>query len=147
MDNYSKQQLDIAQKQLEVNVASSIAALDIAHDTEKLYNLQEELKEDKERALEVKEILDSVEDREITPELAATIDNQLKHAGIEPAPTKEIEMVMGIEEFGYSLSPNDFRLTRLQGIENFLLDFFRKTKEITRHLNLLFSEAYTLFTK
>lgn len=142
----SSQQLADARAQLTVNVVGTVAASELANDSTKLFKLQELMSDSKERVLETKQVLDDLEDYEINTAVAQVMDNTLERAGVVIAPTKDVTVVMGAEELGRGLSPRDFRLSRVAAMENFLLDFFRKTKEITRHLGMLFSESYTLFT-
>lgn len=142
----NKEKLDSAKAQLGVNVVSTTAAQELAGDSTKLFKLQTALSNNKDKILEVREILDDLEDHEITLALAKFIDSTLERAGVDITPVKDVEVVMGAEALGRGLTPRDFRLTRVAAMENFLLDFFRKTKEVTKLLANLFSESFTLFT-
>lgn len=144
----SKQQLEEAKRQLTVNLVSSVAVKEMSHATSKLYSLQQELEKAKDNVEETKEILDSLEDHEITPELVTIIDDNLEDAGIDVARTspKELVAVVGGENLGYGLSPANYRLTRVAAMENFMSEFFRKTKIITKQIATLFAESYIKFT-
>lgn len=130
-----------------ISAVTSEELLKLSKNASDLERFQNKLDDANNGVAAVKAILTDTKPHEVTVDLATTLDNYLERAEVEIPPVNENVTVQGTEELGYTLTPRDYLFTRLLGCENFLADFFKKSKEVTTRISIAFREGYILFTE
>lgn len=140
--------VNLALEMAAISAVKSEEIVGLAKEASDLNRIQNILDESKDRVQTVKAVLSTTAPHEVTPELARAMDNQLDRAvDVVIPPTDGMEAVLGAEHLGYTLLPQDYLLTRLAGCENFLNDFFKKSKEVLARMGASAKEAYILVTQ
>lgn len=138
---------ELAAEMAALSLVKSEELVQVANETIGLSRMQDQLNDSKDRVAAVKEILLTSEDYEITPSLATTLDKQLERSEVVIPPTNDLGEVEGVECLGVSLMPSRYRLSRIQGCENFLGDFFKASREVSVRIGSSFKDSYLLFTE
>lgn len=144
MDNAdSETQLDL--EMAAISAVKSEKIVELAREANVLDRFQNRLDESLDRVQLVKEVLTNTEPYQVTPELATALDNQLARVeDIEIPPPQGADTVMGAEALGITLMPRDYILTRLAGCENFMGDFYKKSREVAIRIGSAIKESYIL---
>lgn len=130
-----------------VNVANSQEIVANANSTADLSDYQNQLADQKDRVQSVKDTLLGIKEHEVNPTLVKILDRSLERSEVEVPPADGMSAVQGAESLGLTLMPKDYILTRLMGVESFLDDFFKKSRQITQIMTTKFKESYILFTE
>jgi len=128
-----------------VNAVTSEEIVRLAGDANTLDRFQNKLTGSMDRVKMVQEVLTTTEPHQVTPELANVLDAQLDRVeDINIPPAEGMDTVVGAEELGYSLLPKDYITTRLMGCENFMADFYKKSREVVTRIGMAVKESYIL---
>lgn len=130
-----------------ISAVKSEELVSLAKDASDLQKFQNKLTEAKNSVETVKTILTNTQPYEVSVSLVNTLDNVLDKEGVDIPPADGMDSFQGAECLGITLMPNQYLFSRLLGCENFLSDFFRKSKEVTFRLANSFKEGYILFTE
>lgn len=140
--------VSLAVEMAAISAVKSEEIVELARDVSDLNRFQNSLDASKDRVQTVKAILGGVQPHEVTPELAVAMDNQLARAtDMVIPPVEGMDAVVGAEALGITLMPQDYLFTRLAGCENFLNDFFKKSREVLVRMGASAKEAYILVTQ
>jgi len=141
----------LAAQMAAVSAVQSQEIVNAAATAAELNDFQRKLDKSFDRVMEVRETLSALKEHQVTPSLAAAMDTQLTMALDTVEQTIPVangaSAVEGAESLGRTLTPHHYLMTRLAGCENFLTDFFKKSKEVTAHLTAQFQDAYVIFTE
>lgn len=146
MSNLNSQD-QLALEMAAISAVKSVELVDLANKTFNLSSYQSELSETKDRVQMVKDTLLATENHQVNPALIKILDTSLARSEVVIPATNELGEVEGAEALGITLMPSQYRLSRLQGCESFMSDFFAKSKEITIRIGNQFKESYILFTE
>lgn len=138
---------ELAVEMAAISAVKSLELVELSKGTLNLSEYQTDLSETKDRVQMVKSTLQATEDHAVTPALATTLDTALARSEVVIPATNDLDEVEGAEALGITLMPSQYRLTRLQGCESFMSDFFNKSREITIRIASQFKEGYILFTE
>lgn len=141
------EQMQLAAEMAAISAVKSHEIVSMAKTTSDLDNFQNRLGESKDRVMMVKDVLSATAPHEVTPELAVAMDNALIRSEVEIPAADGLDSVEGAEALGFTLMPKDYLMTRLMGCENFLGDFFKKSREVSSRVSVSFREAFILFTQ
>jgi hypothetical protein len=141
------EQMQLAAEMAAISAVKSHEIVSMAKTTSDLDNFQNKLGESKDRVMMVKDVLSSTAPHEVTPELAVAMDNALIRSDVEIPAADGLDSVEGAEALGRTLMPKDYLMTRLTGCENFLGDFYKKSREVSSRVSSAFKEGYILFTQ
>jgi len=137
--------IQLATEMAAISAVKSEEIVNLVGTTSELDKFQDKLSESQDRVRLVKAVLGGVQPHEVTPELAAAMDNQLARAvELEIPPAEGMSSVEGSEALGYTLMPQDYIMTRLQGCENFMGDFYKKSREVATRIGAAVKETYIL---
>lgn len=142
----SEQEL-LAAEMAAVSAVKSQELVDAARSAGELNEFQQKLDESVDRVLDVQRTLRAIKPHEVTPELAAQMDDDLNRAQVAIPVAEGASLVEGAECLGRTLMPRDYLLTRLTGCENFLGDFFKSSREVVQRIGSSFKDAYVIFTE
>ena len=139
--------LQLAAEMAAISAVKSEEIVSLARDTGELENFQNRLSDSRDRVAMVKDVLSATPAYSLTPEVAVAMDNQLNRSSVDIPVEPGLDAVQGAECFGRTLLPKVYLETRLAGCESFLGDFFKKSKEISTQVGVMFKEAFILFTQ
>lgn len=137
----------LAAEMAAVSAVKSQEIVEAAASAAELNEYQNHLDDSLDRVLAVQETLKALKPYEVTPALAAAIDADLIKAEVVIPAAEGASAVEGAECLGRSLMPKDYLFTRLAGCENFVTDFFKKSKDVAAHIAASFKSAYVIFTE
>lgn len=137
----------LAAEMAAISAVKSQEIVEAASSAAELNEYQNHLDDSLDRVLAVQETLRALKPYEVTPALAATIDADLAKAEVVIPVANGAAVVEGAECLGRTLMPKDYLFTRLAGCENFVTDFFKKSKEVVQHMGAAFRDAVVIFTE
>lgn len=131
-----------------ISVVKSTQLMELATDSRELNQISNQVMSSANKVAEIKTLLESKADHELTQEDAVDIDQRLSDLNVIDIEGSDVvfneQRVMGAECLGLTLRPSTYRLERIAACEGFLTNVLETTKVYTKRLVQSFHEAYTL---
>lgn len=130
---------NLAMEMAAVNMVNSQELAENSAIVSEIIDLQNKLKDRIEVVRDVKEVIESLKDREVSPDTAVILDKQLERNGALVS-----KLVIGAECLARDISPAEWRKTRITACENFITDSLLFLERSAKLLLSNFADAKTL---
>ena len=100
----------------------------------------------KDRVEKALTVINEKADYEITPQLVQETDDMINEFGGLKVKAGGKISVDGMESFGLTVTPKEWRTSRVAGLESFLADTYRNIKRLANQLTDTFERRYTELT-
>ena len=140
---------DTVMQELQMAEISLAKVPDVTELQKEASKLVEDIRTDivvKDRVEKALTVINEKADYEITPQLVQETDDMINEFGGLKVKAGGKISVDGMESFGLTVTPKEWRSTRVAGLESFLADTYRNIKRLANQLTDTFERRYTELT-
>lgn len=140
---------DTVMQELQMAEISLAKVPDVTELQKEASKLVEDIRTDiavKDRVEKALTVINEKADYEITPQLVQETDDMINEFGGLKVKAGGKISVDGMESFGLTVTPKEWRATRVAGLESFLADTYRNIKRLANQLTDTFERRYTELT-
>ena len=140
---------DTVMQELQMAEISLAKVPDVTELQKEASKLVEDIRTDiavKDRVEKALTVINEKADYEITPQLVQETDDMINEFGGLKVKAGGKISVDGMESFGLTVTPKEWRTTRVAGLESFLADTYRNIKRLANQLTDTFERRYTELT-
>ena len=141
--------VDTVIQELQMAEISLAKVPDVTELQKEASKLVEDIRTDiavKDRVEKALTVINEKADYEITPRLVQETDDMINEFGGLKVKAGGKISVDGMESFGLTVTPKEWRATRVAGLESFLADTYRNIKRLANQLTDTFERRYTELT-
>ena len=141
--------VDTVMQELQMAEISLAKVPDVTELQKEASKLVEDIRTDiavKDRVEKALTIINEKADYEITPQLVQETDDMINEFGGLKVKAGGKISVDGMESFGLTVTPKEWRASRVAGLESFLADTYRNIKRLANQLTDTFERRYTELT-
>ena len=140
---------DTVMQELQMAEISLAKVPDVTELQKEASKLVEDIRTDiavKDRVEKALTVINEKADYEITPQLVQETDDMINEFGGLKVKAGGKISVDGMESFGLTVTPKEWRTSRVAGLESFLADTYRNIKRLANQLTDTFERRYTELT-
>ena len=140
---------DTVMQELQMAEISLAKVPDVTELQKEASKLVEDIRTDiavKDRVEKALTVINEKADYEITPQLVQETDEMINEFGGLKVKAGGKISVDGMESFGLTVTPKEWRASRVAGLESFLADTYRNIKRLANQLTDTFERRYTELT-
>lgn len=140
---------DTVMEELQMAEISLAKVPDVSELQKEAAKLVEDIRTDisiKDRVEKALTVINEKADYEITPQLVKETDDMVNEFGGLKVKAGGRISVDGMESFGLTVTPKEWRASRVAGLESFLADTYRNIKRLANQLSDTFERRYTELT-
>ena len=140
---------DTVMQELQMAEISLAKVPDVTELQKEASKLVEDIRTDiavKDRVEKALTVINEKADYEITPQLVKQTDDMINEFGGLKVKAGGKISVDGMESFGLTVTPKEWRASRVAGLESFLADTYRNIKRLANQLTDTFERRYTELT-
>ena len=140
---------DTVMQELQMAEISLAKVPDVTELQKEASKLVEDIRTDiavKDRVEKALTVINEKADYEITPQLVQETDDMINEFGGLKVKAGGKISVDGMESFGLTVTPKEWRASRVAGLESFLADTYRNIKRLANQLTDTFERRYTELT-
>ena len=140
---------DTVMQELQMAEISLAKVPDVTELQKEASKLVEDIRTDiavKDRVEKALTVINEKADYEITPQLVQETDDMINEFGGLKVKVGGKISVDGMESFGLTVTPKEWRASRVAGLESFLADTYRNIKRLANQLTDTFERRYTELT-
>ena len=140
---------DTVMEELQMAEISLAKVPDVSELKKEAAKLVEDIRTDisiKDRVEKALIVINEKADYEITPQLVQKTDDMINEFGGLKVKAGGRITVDGMESFGLTVTPKEWRASRVAGLESFLADTYRNIKRLANQLSDTFERRYTELT-
>ena len=140
---------DTVMQELQMAEISLAKVPDVTELQKEASKLVEDIRTDiavKDRVEKALTVINEKADYEITPQLVQEPDDMINEFGGLKVKAGGKISVDGMESFGLTVTPKEWRASRVAGLESFLADTYRNIKRLANQLTDTFERRYTELT-
>lgn len=142
----------------ELNSEAAITAISVVTSEEivnsiggaaRLSRLQDKISNVKEDVVFVKEVLQTIEEEDVSPELVKEVDNILESSAkelMDEETPRVLKSVGGMEDFNLTLTPGMFLKSRIEGCESLISSISKMSTVLSTKVTRFFKETYYQIT-
>lgn len=141
--------VDTVMQELQMAEISLAKVPDVTELQKEASKLVEDIRTDiavKDRVEKALTVINEKADYEITPQLVQETDDMINEFGGLKVKAGGKISVDGMESFGLTVTPKEWRTSRVAGLESFLADTYRNIKRLANQLTDTFERRYTELT-
>ena len=141
--------VDTVMQELQMAEISLAKVPDVTELQKEPSKLVEDIRTDiavKDRVEKALTVINEKADYEITPQLVKQTDDMINEFGGLKVKVGGKISVDGMESFGLTVTPKEWRASRVAGLESFLADTYRNIKRLANQLTDTFERRYTELT-
>ena len=141
--------VDTVMQELQMAEISLAKVPDVTELQKEASKLVEDIRTDiavKDRVEKALTVINEKADYEITPQLVKQTDDMINEFGGLKVKVGGKISVDGMESFGLTVTPKEWRASRVAGLESFLADTYRNIKRLANQLTDTFERRYTELT-
>ena len=141
--------VDTVMQELQMAEISLAKVPDVTELQKEASKLVEDIRTDiavKDRVEKALTVINEKADYEITPQLVQETDDMINEFGGLKVKAGGKISVDGMESFGLTVTPKEWRASRVAGLESFLADTYRNIKRLANQLTDTFERRYTELT-
>lgn len=141
--------VDTVMQELQMAEISLAKVPDVTELQKEASKLVEDIRTDiavKDRVEKALTVINEKADYEITPQLVQETDDMINEFGGLKVKAGGKISVDGMESFGLTVTPKEWRSSRVSGLESFLADTYRNIKRLANQLTDTFERRYTELT-
>ena len=140
---------DTVMQELQMAEISLAKVPDVTELQKEASKLVEDIRTDiavKDRVEKALTVINEKADYEITPQLVQETDDMINEFGGLKVKAGGKISIDGMESFGLTVTPKEWRASRVAGLESFLADTYRNIKRLANQLTDTFERRYTELT-
>ena len=141
--------VDTVMQELQMAEISLAKVPDVTELQKEASKLVEDIRTDiavKDRVEKALTVINEKADYEITPQLVQETDDMINEFGGLKVKAGGKISIDGMESFGLTVTPKEWRTSRVAGLESFLADTYRNIKRLANQLTDTFERRYTELT-
>lgn len=141
--------VDTVMQELQMAEISLAKVPDVTELQKEASKLVEDIRTDiavKDRVEKALTVINEKADYEITPQLVQETDDMINEFGGLKVKAGGKISIDGMESFGLTVTPKEWRASRVAGLESFLADTYRNIKRLANQLTDTFERRYTELT-